>query len=287
MKRENKLMEKITADGIGNLVRIEHHQVGGNWEPVVLHWHDYCELEVVTGGAGTHALNNREIPISRGSAFICMLDDFHTLINNDGNIIKLINIKFPESIIQPDVLKKLYSINQRCCYFREEHLSRLLQTLTFFEEIQATNHSDEELKRTLVETMLNQILILFLLQIPETTDKPTDDKYVYRIQKATEYIHRHFKENISENDVAQHINLSVNYFSSEFKKKMGTSFAVYLKDLRLNYARNLIETKRVLKISEIASMSGFYSKSYFIKSFKHKFGVTPKEMMLKENNTNE
>ena len=287
MRRENKLMEKDTAPGIGKLVRIEHHQIGGDWSPIVLHWHDYCELEVVTSGAGIHTLNNQDIPISRGSTFICMLDDFHTL-TNDGNITKLINLKFPESIIQPDILKRLYSAaNQRYCLFNEKKLSRVLETISFLEEIQTQSHHDEELQRTLIESLLNQILILLILQNPEATNKTTDDKYVYRIQKATEYIHRHFKENISEDDVAQQINLSANYFSSEFKKKTGTSFAVYIKNLRLNYARNLIETKRVAKISEIASMSGFYSKSYFIKSFRQKFGTTPKEMMLsKDTETN-
>ena len=285
MSNGNRLMENVTAPGVGDLVRIEHHQVGGDgWDPIVLHWHNYCELEFVTRGSGVHTLNNRAIPIGKGSAFLCMLDDFHTLDNNDGDVMKLINLKFSESIIQPEVLKKLYSVgNHRYCQFQEEQFAQLLSLLSFFEEIQITDYSDKDLKRSLTETMLNQILILFLLQTAETDEETTVNKDSYRIQKATEYIHKNFKENISEYDVAKYVDLSVNYFSSLFKKKTGDSFSAYIRDLRLDYARNLIETKREVKVSKVASMAGFYSNSYFIKAFKHKFGITPKEMIVKEN----
>lgn len=282
MRQENKLMENVTAPGVGDLVRIEHHKIGGNWDPVVLHWHNYCEFELVTDGTGIHTLNNRAIPICRGSAFLCMLDDFHTLTNNEGSLLKLINFKFSEDLIQPDVLKKLYAVtNHRYCHFQEEQLSRFLQYLSLFEEIQTIDYSDQKLKRTLTESMLNQILIFFLLQFSESNDDTIGDKEVNRIQKAIEYIHKNFKESISEDDVAKHVDLSVNYFSTLFKKKTGDSFSVYIRDLRLSYAKALIESKHEVKVSEIAGMAGFYSNSYFIKVFKRKFGITPKEMIIK------
>ena len=282
MSKINKLMENITAPGVGGRIRIEHHQVGGSWEPVVLHWHNYCEFELVTSGAGIHTLNNRAIPISRGSAFLCMLDDFHTLENNEGNTLTLINFKFSESLIQPDILKKLRSIsNHRYCHFQEDQLSRFLRFLSLFEEMQTIDYSEKQLKRELNESMLNQLLILFLLQFPESYDDMSDDKEGYRIQKAIEYIHRNFKESISEYDVAKHVDLSVNYFSTLFKKKTGSSFSIYIRNLRLDYARDLIESKHIEKSSQIANMSGFDSSSYFIKVFKRKFGVTPKEMIIK------
>lgn len=284
MRKENKMMENVTAPGIGDLVRVEHHQVGGNWDPVVLHWHNYCEFELVISGTGIHTLNNRSMPIQRGSAFLCMMDDFHTLENDDENILKLINLKFPESIIQPEVLKKMYSVsNRRYCQFDEAQLYHLLPLLSFFEEIQATDYSDENLKQVLTESILNEILILFLLQIPKVNEETAGSKDESRMQKATAYIHKNFKENISEYDVAKQVDLSVNYFSTLFKKKTGYSFSAYISDLRLNYARNLIESKHMVKVSEIARMVGFYSDSYFIKAFKRKFGVTPREMIVKDN----
>ena len=283
MGKESRMMEYETAPAIGGVVRIEHHLVGSDWAPVILHWHDYCELELITAGTGVHTLNNRTMRLSRGSAYICMLDDFHTLKNDDDNIMELINLKFPESIISPDILKKLYSVaNRRYCQVEEPELHRILSFLSFFEEIQATNYANKELKRVLIESMLNQVLILFLLQIPEGTNETAVNKDEYRIQKAIAYIHKNFKQDISAYDMAKYLDLSVNYFSTLFKKKTGQNFSIYLSDLRLNYARNLIESKHMTKVSEIANMSGFYSTSYFIRAFKRKFKTTPKEMIIKE-----
>ena len=148
--------------------------------------------------------------------------------------------------------------------------------------MQTVDYSDRELKRALAESMLNQILILFLLQCPESAEEHAGDKEGYRIQKAIEYIHKNFKKDISEYDVAKHVDLSVNYFSTLFKKKTDSTFSAYIRELRLNYARDLIESKHSVKVSEIASMAGFYSNSYFIRAFKHRFGITPKEMIIKE-----
>ncbi len=285
MGEKSGMMENVTAPGVGDLVRIEHHLVGDElWDPVVLHWHDYCEFELVTSGEGIHTLNNRTILLGRGSAFLCMLDDFHTLKNDDGTIMELINFKFPESLIKPNVLKKLYAIaNRRYCRFGEEQLRRLLPLISLFEEIQEAKYPDKDLKRELIESMLNQILILFLFQIPDENDSATGNREESRMQKAIIYIHKNFKENISVYDVAKHIDLSVNYFSTVFRRKTGQKFSSYLVDLRLNYARSLIEFKHMGKVSEIARLSGFYSDSYFIRAFKQKFGITPKEMIVKEN----
>ena len=55
----------------------------------------------------------------------------------------------------------------------------------------------------------------------------------------------------------------------------------YLLNLRLKYARSLIESEHITKVSSIASMVGFSSISYFIKAFKNKYEITPKEMIEK------
>ena len=36
-----------------------------------LHWHDFYELEIITGGSGFYYINGVEYPLSRGSAYRC------------------------------------------------------------------------------------------------------------------------------------------------------------------------------------------------------------------------
>ena len=78
------LMKPITAPGVGDPttdIRIEWHKIGKRWKPVILHWHTYCEFEFILSGSGVHTLNNAPIPVTRGSAYFCMNNDFHKIKN--------------------------------------------------------------------------------------------------------------------------------------------------------------------------------------------------------------
>ena len=99
------------------------------------------------------------------------------------------------------------------------------------------------------------------------------------MQKAVSYIHRNFTKDVSQAEVAEQAGLSVNYFSAVFKSQLNVNYSTYLLKLRLNYARNLIVSNHITKVQAIASMVGFSSVPYFIKTFKKRFGVTPKEMI--------
>ena len=49
----------------------------------------------------------------------------------------------------------------------------------------------------------------------------------------------------------------------------------YLKNFRLDYAARLL--REGARVTEVALMAGFSSSSYFVKCFKAKFGMIPKE----------
>lgn len=55
----------------------------------------------------------------------------------------------------------------------------------------------------------------------------------------------------------------------------GTSLPEFIRDCRLEYARNLIASRPDLTFSEIAAASGFLHASTFNVDFKNKYGVTP------------
>lgn len=90
------------------------------------------------------------------------------------------------------------------------------------------------------------------------------------------YIREHYQENLSLAGLADIFGLSPNYFSSLFKKKAGCTFIHYLTELRLTEGRRLLlETN--LTIREIGERIGYYSASFFIRSFKKSEGITPSE----------
>lgn len=100
-----------------------------------------------------------------------------------------------------------------------------------------------------------------------------DSQKLYQI---LQFLTDNYQYTLSMTQVAEICNMSYFQFSRFFKKATGRNFNDYLVDMRLNYAQ-----KKLLKaeesISEIAATCGFEYVSYFIRKFKEKHGVTPKQ----------
>ena len=104
----------------------------------------------------------------------------------------------------------------------------------------------------------------------------------FRSNEVLQYIAQHFREDISLSDVAAVFGLSPNYFSSLFKKKTGRNFVHYLAALRIEEGKRLLlETS--MTVREISAATGYYSASFFIRSFKKSEGLTPFEYRKSHN----
>lgn len=105
------------------------------------------------------------------------------------------------------------------------------------------------------------------------------DKLSYnsrRIEKAMEYMNRHFDKIITLTEVAKVASMSETAFSRFFRSRTGNTFIDTLNDIRLGHAsRILIETTN--SVTEIAFKCGFNNISNFNRIFKKRKSCTPKE----------
>lgn len=98
----------------------------------------------------------------------------------------------------------------------------------------------------------------------------------YYMNQILSYVQENYTRDVSLNDVAEHVNLSVGYVSDYFKSRMGMNFVDYLTQLRIEKAKDLlIHTNE--KIYRVAELVGYQNSQYFVTSFKKKTGVTPAE----------
>lgn len=97
------------------------------------------------------------------------------------------------------------------------------------------------------------------------------DPRVERI-KATVTAHMHRKMTLGE--MARQVGLSVSRMSHLFKAHIGVGPSRYLKDLRMERARALLETTS-LSVKEITARVGFCDISHFVRDFKRSYGVSP------------
>lgn len=96
-------------------------------------------------------------------------------------------------------------------------------------------------------------------------------------QKAVEYISLHFKENISQSDVAEAIGVTPSYLSNIFREENGESYSKFITSLRMAQAAVLLRTKPNLSIKNIAEEIGYFSEKHFISLFKNFYGLTPND----------
>ena len=90
------------------------------------------------------------------------------------------------------------------------------------------------------------------------------------------FIAEHFQDPITSRDAAVALYLNVSYFCRVFKKTFGRCFANYLTAYRLERAKwALLNTEK--SITEIAFSYGFHDCSYFAKSFREEYGISPRE----------
>jgi two-component system response regulator YesN len=98
------------------------------------------------------------------------------------------------------------------------------------------------------------------------------------IDKAIDFIKKHYYEDISLGDVAREVYLSESYLSRKLKKAKGISFVEYITKLRMEKAVALLKEPNV-KITEVALSLGYPDYRYFSQTFKKHTGYSPSEFI--------
>ncbi|WP_172826593.1 AraC family transcriptional regulator [Mycobacterium sp. 1423905.2] len=96
------------------------------------------------------------------------------------------------------------------------------------------------------------------------------------IAAALTYIDTHLADPITVASLAGQVGLSPSAFTRAFRELTGSSPYQYVKDARLDRARDLVMDRR-LGVSEVAHRVGYTSASHFIKEFRTRFGTTPRD----------
>lgn len=282
MSRETRLFlyktekDKYSADSMFFNVSERVFYGKGN-EKDLFHWHDYFEMEFFFEGEGTHLLNGEEMQVGRGTIYLLTPADFHTLYKKDASSpLRYYNVNFNEYALPPEIIQSITEYDAPLTATLSESDCRYLRRE--FEYLVAEQHSEKEFRKQMICSCFEKIFIIFLrafgdaLQEKKTMQSKTDGN----IRHIINYLHLHFREQISLSSAAKEVYLTPNYAGELFRREIGMSFTEYVQRLRLDYATNLL-IHSDLSVSDICFQSGFRSVSYFIKIFKSANGTPPHE----------
>jgi len=142
-------------------------------------------------------------------------------------------------------------------FLKEELLTRLDQLITLRQRL------FQKFEKTDIDTFLNK-----KFSEPET-------KF---IQKVIKIVHKYMEDYTFQSaQLAQKLNMSRSQLYRKLKAITGKSIAVYMRSIRLQKARLLLESAE-MTISEIAYACGFNDPSWFSKAFKEEYGFSPSKI---------
>ncbi len=98
----------------------------------------------------------------------------------------------------------------------------------------------------------------------------------HRIKDLLSEIENNLSQTLTVQKLAKSLGVSVSHFEHLFKQEVGSSPAKHIKNLRLQKAREFLETTN-LSVKEIRAKVGIRNKVHFFRDFKQKFGTTPTE----------
>jgi len=91
-----------------------------------------------------------------------------------------------------------------------------------------------------------------------------------------EYIEKNYSEDIYLENIAEKYNTTSKYLSKLLKQHLGVGFGAYLSGLRIDKAKRML-SETDMRINDIYSECGFYSRNTFIRTFKNLVGVLPSD----------
>lgn len=254
---------------------------------VPLHWHDTAEIIVVKKGRGRIYLDMARLTCKEGDFVLVLPGHLHAIrpIMENGRPVRMEyeNIIFSTSLLlarQPEMTSTMIDTFLKGDYSPE--------ALHFTEKerwhdnarmiIEETDLLCSQKPQGYQIAVRGNLLRLFYLIVSRTEQTPGRSRpgSLDKIKVIVKYVENHYSEPITIKDMADLAGYSESHFMRFFKENMGTSFITWLDRYRLSMVARML-TLTDDSILQVSQNAGFSNLSYFNRSFKARYGMTPRE----------
>lgn len=234
------------------------------------HDHKYYEVILTLEGEGISVIGGKEYPFSPGTIHIVPPDTLHSKESESG---------FRDIYFHTDTLQfgKTSEMSKNAVHEPIVLADDMDQTMKYLMKIILSRY----LKLKKYDPLLESLYHVALQQLNEWYEKAPADSVVDDI------IHRltaSFSDpEFAITDALYATGYSKDYVRRRFTAATGTTPGTYLTNLRIKYARQLLEhqSKLHLSVTEIGMMSGYYDVCYFSRIFRKVTGMSPTEYAAK------
>ncbi len=248
-------------------------------KPVPYHWHDEIELIVVVEGQMELICELEKFVLKKGEGIFINAGRLHSCINYNDADCTIKSFVFHSRFIYGDLSSILFE-DYFHKFLAETSVANYLLSFEMCECVLVAY--DKFLKKQFgYEFLVRENLTQVLLNIIKSTDNNTKIdfktiKQLNRCKTMMSFIHENFSNEITLLQIAKSADIKESEALRCFKNTLKTSPIKYLKKYRLGKSAFLLKTTAE-PIIDIGFACGFSEMSYFSKSFKEDYGMTPTE----------
>ena len=262
-----------------NPFSIYHIENAGRSFQIPVHWHDEFEIIYVKSGLLTVSISGESYIGKAGDAFVVSPGNLHLMGSQTGTVdyftflfpLKYISFR-TDDMLDDKLLEPLNSGHLMICPRVNDTAKELCEQLIKIYE--AKNDESESKITTQVRTKI--ILLQFILEMWKkgfVIENDTSGRNIVE-KEMVSYIQQNFTGKISLKEFGEQFHLSEKYISRYFKEHFHITLSQYITYLRLENAKQLLQDTD-LSVTETAMQSGYQNVSYFIRSFKKTYGISP------------
>jgi len=254
-----------------------------DYDTSVPHRHNYYEIFFFTKGGGNHMIDFIDYPIRSQSIHIVFPGQVHLVrreLDTHGYVLIFSNefyyLNTKGSDALSDIPNKLRSNFRPVLNLVIKEYSKGRDTLNnMIEELKSEGSFTKEILKSNLDIIL--FIIRRNLEIKNDGDKLKNKNKSYELYyRLNELLEKNVTHNLHPKDYAKMLSITEKHLNEFVKNVCGKTITELLHD------RIILEIKRLLTHSslsanEISLYLHFDDPSYFIKFFKKKTGVTPKD----------
>lgn len=236
--------------------------------------HLACRSVLLPGGSlsWVHLILHEPAPLYISSSIAAHFICFGLRGNMEADGFRSIAHHAVRQFVQPGVIAGVHAGEYEfCCISIDEgkettwrETALLPETITVLEQIRRIPWSAACIP------VLNSWVQLLSRLMEATSQMPAG------IRATLRHIADNYAEPISVKRLARMAGLNINAYTIRFREATGSTPSAYIQRVRIEAGREMLKDKR-LTIDVISASSGFTSRHYFSRVFRHHFGLSPAE----------
>ena len=256
-----------------------HIENAGQSFQIPVHWHDELEIIYVKSGFLTVSISGENYIGTPGDAFVVSPGNLHFMGSQTGTV-DYFTFLFPLKYIafrSDDMLddKLIEPLNSGHLMISPEIKDTVKEQCEQLARVYAAEIDKSESKIT-SQIRKKIILLQFIHELWKKgfiVENNTSGRNIVE-KEMVSYIQQNFTGKISLREFGVQFHLSEKYISRYFKEHFHITLSQYVTYLRLEHAKQMLQETDI-SVTEVAMQSGYQNISYFIRSFKKTYGVSP------------